>query len=149
MCVGALSTVLALSSMLSFQMRLALSPPSTIEAQNFAATVKRAFAACMVKGCQCGGEAVARGPKESAQEASPVLCAPPQIFCLHSPYQRTIQTSDKLRKAFRDDQILGVQEEVQLREQDFGGSFQASCPHRRRRRSGALPSALGIEYTGD
>jgi len=49
---------------------------------------------------------------------------PFKIFCIHSPYKRTIQTSDKVRKAFSDAEILGVQEEVQLREQDFGGSFQ-------------------------
>lgn len=42
---------------------------------------------------------------------------PFKIFCVHSPYRRTIQTSDKLRKAFGDDEILGVQEDVQLREQ--------------------------------
>ncbi len=55
-----------------------------------------------------------------------------QVFCIHSPYRRTIQTSDKVRKAFRDEEVLGVQEEVQLREQDFGGSFQVpllSAPH--------------------
>lgn len=43
---------------------------------------------------------------------------PFRVFCFHSPYRRTIQTSDKLRKAFDvEDELLGVQEDVQLREQ--------------------------------
>ena len=31
---------------------------------------------------------------------------PFKIFCIHSPYRRTIETSDKLRKAFTEDEIL-------------------------------------------
>jgi broad specificity phosphatase PhoE len=50
---------------------------------------------------------------------------PFRVFCFHSPYRRTIQTSDKLRKAFDvDDELLGVQEDVQLREQVMAARAQ-------------------------
>ncbi len=52
---------------------------------------------------------------------------PYKIFCIHSPYRRTIETSDKLRKAFKEDEILGVQEEVQLREQGMARNTIRSC----------------------
>jgi hypothetical protein len=40
-----------------------------------------------------------------------------------SPYCRTRQTFVGMRQAFADEHFAGVQEEVQLREQDFG-NFQ-------------------------
>jgi hypothetical protein len=45
---------------------------------------------------------------------------------LNWPRQRTVQTSDKIRKEFTDEEILGVQEDVQIREQDFG-NFQVQA----------------------
>ncbi|KAF6253071.1 histidine phosphatase superfamily, partial [Scenedesmus sp. NREL 46B-D3] len=46
-----------------------------------------------------------------------------QLFFYTSPYKRSIQTCMGIRDAFASSQVAGVQEEVQLREQDFG-NFQ-------------------------
>jgi len=48
----------------------------------------------------------------------PTTTHPDQSFVSHSP-----QTTEGIVQAFSPDQLLGVQEEVQLREQDFG-NFQ-------------------------
>ncbi len=40
-----------------------------------------------------------------------------------SPYRRSSQTTEALASVFQEDEIAGFQEEVQLREQDFG-NFQ-------------------------
>eukprot|EP00955_Chlamydomonas_euryale_P005445 58026-Chlamydomonas_euryale.AAC.9 len=46
-----------------------------------------------------------------------------RLFCYLSPYKRSLQTFEGMACAFPAANILGVQEEVQLREQDFG-NFQ-------------------------
>lgn len=46
-----------------------------------------------------------------------------KVFFYTSPYLRSKQTYEGLIQAFEPEQLLGVQEEVQLREQDFG-NFQ-------------------------
>ncbi|KAI3434838.1 hypothetical protein D9Q98_002893 [Chlorella vulgaris] len=46
-----------------------------------------------------------------------------RLFVYTSPYLRCKQTTEGLVRAFSEEQLLGVQEEVQLREQDFG-NFQ-------------------------
>lgn len=48
---------------------------------------------------------------------------PYRLYFYISPYTRSLQTYLGIRGAFPDDRIAGVQEEVQLREQDFG-NFQ-------------------------
>ena len=50
---------------------------------------------------------------------------PYNLFFYTSPYKRSRQTYDSLRGVFDQNQLKGVQEEVQLREQDFG-NFQVS-----------------------
>ena len=45
------------------------------------------------------------------------------IFFYLSPYRRSLMTFDGIKLSFSDEQTLGVREEVQLREQDFG-NFQ-------------------------
>lgn len=47
----------------------------------------------------------------------------PKLFFYTSPYLRSKQTYEGVAQAFDTEQIAGVQEEVQLREQDFG-NFQ-------------------------
>ena len=49
-----------------------------------------------------------------------------KLYFYMSPYKRSQQTFEALASSFRRDQIQGCQEEVQLREQDFG-NFQVSC----------------------
>lgn len=46
-----------------------------------------------------------------------------KLYFYMSPYKRSQQTFEALSTAFSRDQIQGCQEEVQLREQDFG-NFQ-------------------------
>ena len=46
-----------------------------------------------------------------------------RLFAFCSPYRRSLQTCEGIRAAFASRQLAGVQEEVQLREQDFG-NFQ-------------------------
>lgn len=48
------------------------------------------------------------------------------VWC--SPYRRSSQTTEGIASCFAEAQIAGFQEEVQLREQDFG-NFQvgATC----------------------
>lgn len=46
-----------------------------------------------------------------------------RLFLYTSPFLRCIQTAQHVARALRDDQLLGFQEEVQLREQDWG-NFQ-------------------------
>jgi len=46
-----------------------------------------------------------------------------RLFFYTSPYKRSLQTYEQISSAFGQDHIMGVQEEVQLREQDFG-NFQ-------------------------
>eukprot|EP00879_Flechtneria_rotunda_P020188 GHRR01021229.1.p1 GENE.GHRR01021229.1~~GHRR01021229.1.p1 ORF type:complete len:265 (+),score=70.87 GHRR01021229.1:883-1677(+) len=46
-----------------------------------------------------------------------------QLYFYTSPYKRSLQTYEGIRDAFASSQVCGVQEEVQLREQDFG-NFQ-------------------------
>lgn len=48
---------------------------------------------------------------------------PYKLFFFCSPYERCKQTAEGMVQAFTDGEVLGVQEEVQLREQDFG-NFQ-------------------------
>ena len=46
-----------------------------------------------------------------------------KVFCMTSPYRRTMETTDGLIEAFKDDEVTGLRSAVQLREQDFG-NFQ-------------------------
>lgn len=48
---------------------------------------------------------------------------PYKLFFYYSPYLRSKQTYEGIASAFSEDQICGAQEEVQIREQDFG-NFQ-------------------------
>ena len=43
-----------------------------------------------------------------------------KVFCFTSPYLRCKQTTEGIMQAFAPNQLVGVQEEVLLREQDFG-----------------------------
>jgi broad specificity phosphatase PhoE len=57
--------------------------------------------------------------------------SPARLFFYTSPYARSRQTFEGIAQAFdADTEILGVQEEVQLREQDFG-NFQDAEGKRR------------------
>ncbi len=51
---------------------------------------------------------------------------PYNLFFYTSPYKRSRQTFEEISKAIDPAAIIGAQEEVQLREQDFG-NFQARC----------------------
>ncbi|GMH32384.1 hypothetical protein BSKO_00218 [Bryopsis sp. KO-2023] len=46
-----------------------------------------------------------------------------KMYFFISPYRRSYQTYEGIRKAFREEDVVGACEEVQLREQDFG-NFQ-------------------------
>lgn len=46
-----------------------------------------------------------------------------KLFFYTSPYRRSIQTYEGITSCFHHSSIKGVQEEVQIREQDFG-NFQ-------------------------
>lgn len=53
-----------------------------------------------------------------------------RMYFYISPYLRSKQTYEGIRAAFAPSQIAGMQEEVQLREQDFGGCMAHSRgPH--------------------
>ena len=56
--------------------------------------------------------------------------SPPRLFFYTSPYLRSRQTYEGVAQAFPSPTIAGVQEEVQLREQDFG-NFQDAEGKRR------------------
>jgi broad specificity phosphatase PhoE len=49
---------------------------------------------------------------------------PYKLYFYMSPYRRSSQTVEGVASQFSESQIAGYQEEVQLREQDFG-NFQA------------------------
>ncbi|KAL6759865.1 histidine phosphatase superfamily [Haematococcus lacustris] len=57
-----------------------------------------------------------------------------KLFFYTSPYKRSLQTYAGISSAFEKQHIIGVQEEVQLREQDFG-NFQ-SDPEGKQREKG-------------
>jgi broad specificity phosphatase PhoE len=46
-----------------------------------------------------------------------------KVFFYLSPYRRSLLSFETLRKAFKEEEVLGARQEVQLREQDFG-NFQ-------------------------
>uniref|UniRef100_A0A7S3QYR3 Phosphoglycerate mutase-like protein n=1 Tax=Dunaliella tertiolecta TaxID=3047 RepID=A0A7S3QYR3_DUNTE len=50
-------------------------------------------------------------------------CSKERLFFYTSPYRRSLETYEHIAAAFPPESIIGVQEEVQLREQDFG-NFQ-------------------------
>lgn len=50
---------------------------------------------------------------------------PYYLYFYISPYTRSLQTYLGIRSAFPDDRTIGVQEEVQLREQVGGESYRA------------------------
>lgn len=52
---------------------------------------------------------------------------PYKLFFYYSPYLRSKQTFEGIVSAFEDEQIAGAQEEVQIREQDFGNFQDASA----------------------
>ena len=72
-----------------------------------------------------------RGMQQAEQAGKKIKAAmdsdgqPYNLFFYTSPYKRSRQTHDCVRSCFSPDQLKGVQEEVQLREQDFG-NFQVS-----------------------
>lgn len=49
-----------------------------------------------------------------------------QLYFYCSPYLRSRQTYEGIRAAFAPHQIAGMQEDVQLREQDFGACWRLS-----------------------
>ena len=53
--------------------------------------------------------------------------SPYNLFFYTSPYKRSRQTYEEIIKAIEPRSIMGAQEEVQLREQDFG-NFQVRGP---------------------
>lgn len=53
--------------------------------------------------------------------------SPYNLFFYTSPYKRSRQTYDEILKAIEPKHMMGAQEEVQLREQDFG-NFQVPQP---------------------
>ncbi|PSC69817.1 phosphoglycerate mutase [Micractinium conductrix] len=66
-----------------------------------------------------------------AQDAPPGS-HPLRAFFYTSPYLRCKQTTEGLLQAFRSEEVLGVQEEVQLREQDFGNFQDAEGKKRKK-----------------
>lgn len=52
---------------------------------------------------------------------------PYKLYFYMSPYRRSSQTAEGVASQFLEGQIAGFQEEVQLREQDFG-NFQVWRP---------------------
>lgn len=62
-----------------------------------------------------------------------------KVFFITSPYVRSFQTYEGVRSVFDDSHVLGMREEVQLREQDFG-NFQnpdrMACDQDERRKFG-------------
>lgn len=68
-------------------------------------------------------QAVAAGDRLKAHMEEASGGSPYKLFFYTSPYLRSRQTYEGLAMAFQEDQVQGVQEEVQLREQDFG-NFQ-------------------------
>ncbi|KAF8063012.1 ALKBH8 [Scenedesmus sp. PABB004] len=65
-----------------------------------------------------------------------------RLFLYTSPFLRCIQTAQQVARALDDDQLLGYQEEVQLREQDWG-NFQAPGQQARGLGGVALPRGAG------
>eukprot|EP00201_Polytomella_parva_P007454 CAMPEP_0175058496 /NCGR_PEP_ID=MMETSP0052_2-20121109/11878_1 /TAXON_ID=51329 ORGANISM="Polytomella parva, Strain SAG 63-3" /NCGR_SAMPLE_ID=MMETSP0052_2 /ASSEMBLY_ACC=CAM_ASM_000194 /LENGTH=505 /DNA_ID=CAMNT_0016323879 /DNA_START=389 /DNA_END=1902 /DNA_ORIENTATION=+ len=60
----------------------------------------------------------------SSSSSSPTTTPPPyKLFFYISPYRRSFQTFQEICRCFPPESLSGVQEEVQLREQDFG-NFQ-------------------------
>eukprot|EP00195_Chlamydomonas_chlamydogama_P012286 CAMPEP_0202901526 /NCGR_PEP_ID=MMETSP1392-20130828/14302_1 /ASSEMBLY_ACC=CAM_ASM_000868 /TAXON_ID=225041 /ORGANISM="Chlamydomonas chlamydogama, Strain SAG 11-48b" /LENGTH=410 /DNA_ID=CAMNT_0049588099 /DNA_START=245 /DNA_END=1477 /DNA_ORIENTATION=- len=53
-----------------------------------------------------------------------------KLFFYTSPYKRSLQTYESISSAFAQTNITGVQEEVQLREQDFGNFQDAAGKER-------------------
>eukprot|EP00878_Enallax_costatus_P015940 GHUV01016713.1.p1 GENE.GHUV01016713.1~~GHUV01016713.1.p1 ORF type:complete len:443 (+),score=77.35 GHUV01016713.1:1134-2462(+) len=53
-----------------------------------------------------------------------------KLYFYTSPYKRSLQTYEGIRDAFASQQVLGMQEEVQLREQDFGNFQDAAGKER-------------------
>ncbi|KAK3240875.1 hypothetical protein CYMTET_49318 [Cymbomonas tetramitiformis] len=54
---------------------------------------------------------------------------PIPVFFYYSPYERSKQTTCGLMSAFEPESIIGKQEEVQLREQDFGNFQDDNLPN--------------------
>ena len=54
---------------------------------------------------------------------------PYRLYFYISPYKRSHQTFQALADNFDADQMAGYQEEVQLREQDFGNFQVCNCLH--------------------
>ena len=69
---------------------------------------------------------------EAGQKIRAILEADGKPFKLYfymSPYRRSSQTTEGIASCFTEAEIAGFQEEVQLREQDFGNfQVRASCP---------------------
>ncbi|KAL4428501.1 hypothetical protein ABPG75_002590 [Micractinium tetrahymenae] len=68
-------------------------------------------------------QAMAAGDRLKASMEEANGGKPCKLFFYTSPYLRSRQTYEGLAMAFQPEQVQGVQEEVQLREQDFG-NFQ-------------------------
>lgn len=71
-------------------------------------------------------QAMAAGEKIRSKLEEDADGDPIKMYFYMSPYVRSRQTYEGLVQAFKDEEIAGVQEEVQLREQDFG-NFQVIC----------------------
>jgi broad specificity phosphatase PhoE len=74
------------------------------------------------------GKAQAREAGQKIRRLMEAEGSPYNLFFYTSPYKRSKQTYEEVKRAFAPEQAVGMQEEVQLREQDFG-NFQV----RRRR----------------
>lgn len=68
-------------------------------------------------------QAKAAGQKIKRSVEAAIGSSDYRLFFYTSPYKRSLQTYEGICQAFSSQQVKGVQEEVQLREQDFG-NFQ-------------------------
>ena len=59
---------------------------------------------------------------------------PFRVYCYYSPYLRCMQTAAGVLEAFAPDQLIGVREEPQLREQDFANLQDESMVLRKEER---------------
>ena len=69
------------------------------------------------------GRVQAEGAGRAIKDIMDADGSPYNLFFYTSPYKRSRQTYDEILKAIEPKHMMGAQEEVQLREQDFG-NFQ-------------------------
>ena len=69
------------------------------------------------------GRVQAAGAGQAIKDIMDADGSPYNLFFYTSPYKRSRQTYEEILKAIEPQHMMGAQEEVQLREQDFG-NFQ-------------------------